>query len=268
MSILTKLSQLSPNLSPATQKKIVVTNNYDMPILTEFLQLNPSQSPELKSIMKTSNSTKSLQSPHKFVKMMKVNSPTTTTISIPNTADDENTTIDEEKSKNQLLTDSIESNLFTDAWNEKNTQALRANFLKKVFGGGDGGSGPSTSNNSSKMSKEKFVRDVSKSLERGEDVVTRMDPRAFESFLTSEVAGDSEPPGLALPLNASRTYPIASCKADSFSASDLASSTLKSTSIASSASGVSPKARTISISLSNVTPSLGFADNLLIRSLA
>ena len=137
MSILTKLSQLSPNLSPATQKKIVVTNNYDMPILTEFLQLNPSQSPELKSIMKTSNS---LQSPHKFVKMMKVNSPTTTTISIPNTADDENTTIDEEKSKNQLLTDSIiESNLFTDAWNEKNTQALRANFLKKVFGG-DGGS--------------------------------------------------------------------------------------------------------------------------------
>ena len=142
MSILTKLSQLSPSLSPATQKKIVVTNNYDMPILTEFLQLNPSQSPELKSIMKTSNSTKSLQSPHKFVKMMKVNSPTTTTtISIPNTADDENTTIDEEKSKNQLLTDSIiESNLFTDAWNEKNTQALRANFLKKVFGGGDGGS--------------------------------------------------------------------------------------------------------------------------------
>ena len=139
MSILTKLSQLSPNLSPATQKKIVVTNNYDMPILTEFLlQLNPSQSPELKSIMKTSNSTKSLQPPHKFVKMMKVNSPTTT-ISIPNTADDENTTIDEEKSKNQLLTDSIESNLFTDVWNETNTQALRANFLKKVFGG-DGGS--------------------------------------------------------------------------------------------------------------------------------
>ena len=141
MSILTKLSQLSSNLSPATQKKIVVTNNYDMPILTEFLQLNPSQSPELKSIMKTSNSTKSLQSPHKFVKMMKVNSPTTT-ISIPNTTDDENT-IDEEKiiSKNQLLTDSIESNLslFTDVWNEKNTQALRANFLKKVFGG-DGGS--------------------------------------------------------------------------------------------------------------------------------
>ena len=142
MSILTKLSQLSPSLSPATQKKIVVTNNYDMPILTEFLQLNPSQSPELKSIMKTSNSTKSLQPPHKFVKMMKVNSPTTT-ISIPNTTDDENT-IDEEKiiSKNQLLTDSIESNLslFTDVWNEKNTQALRANFLKKVFGGGDGGS--------------------------------------------------------------------------------------------------------------------------------
>ena len=139
MSILTKLSQLSPNLSPATQKKIVVTNNYDMPILTEFLQLNPSQSPELKSIMKTSNSTnKSLQSPHKFVKMMKVNSSPTTTISIPNTTDDENT-IDEEKSKNQLLTDSIESNLFTDVWNEKNTQALRANFLKKVFGG-DGGS--------------------------------------------------------------------------------------------------------------------------------
>ena len=141
MSILTKLPQLSSNLSPVTQNKIVVTNNYDMPILTEFLlQLNPSQSPELKSIMKTSNS---LQSPHKFVKMMKVNSsPTTTTnISIPNTADDENTTIDEEKSKNQLLTDSIiESNLFTDAWNEKNTQALRANFLKKVFGGGDGGS--------------------------------------------------------------------------------------------------------------------------------
>jgi len=139
MSILTKLPQLSSNLSPATQNKmIVVTNNYDMPILTEFLlQLNPSQSPELKSIMKTSNS---LQSPHKFVKMMKVNSPTTTNISIPNTADDENTTIDEEKSKNQLLTDSIESNLFTDVWNEKNTQALRANFLKKVFGGGDGGS--------------------------------------------------------------------------------------------------------------------------------
>ena len=139
MSISTELPQLSPSLSTTTQK-IVVTNNYDMPILTEFLQLNPSQSPELKSIMKTSNSTKSLQSPHKFVKMMKVNSPTTTTISIPNTADDENTTIDEEKSKNQLLTDSIiESNLFTDAWNEKNTQALRANFLKKVFGG-DGGS--------------------------------------------------------------------------------------------------------------------------------
>ena len=139
MSILTKLPQLSSNLSPVTQNKIVVTNNYDMPILTEFLlQLNPSQSPELKSIMKTSNS---LQSPHKFVKMMKVNSPTTT-ISIPNTTDDENT-IDEEKiiSKNQLLTDSIESNLslFTDVWNEKNTQALRANFLKKVFGG-DGGS--------------------------------------------------------------------------------------------------------------------------------
>ena len=131
MSILTKLSQLSSNLSPATQKKIVVTNNYDMPILTEFLQLNPSQSPELKSIMKTSNSTnKSLQPPHKFVKM---------TRSIPNTADDENTTIDEEKSKNQLLTDSIESNLFTDVWNEENTQALRVNFLKKVFGG-DGGS--------------------------------------------------------------------------------------------------------------------------------
>ena len=137
MSILTKLPQLSSNLSPVTQNKIVVTNNYDMPILTEFLlQLNPSQSPELKSIMKTSNS---LQSSHKFVKMMKVNSPTTTTISIPNTADDENTTIDEEKSKNQLLTDSIESNLFTDVWNETNTQALRANFLKKVFGG-DGGS--------------------------------------------------------------------------------------------------------------------------------
>ena len=141
MSILTKLPQLSSNLSPVTQNKIVVTNNYDMPILTEFLlQLNPSQSPELKSIMKTSNS---LQSSHKFVKMMKVNSPTTTTttnISIPNTADDKNTTIDEEKSKNQLLTDSIiESNLFTDAWNEKNTQALRANFLKKVFGGGGSG---------------------------------------------------------------------------------------------------------------------------------
>ena len=141
MSILTKLPQLSSNLSPATQNKIVVvTNNYDMPILTEFLlQLNPSQSLELKSIMKTSNS---LQSPHKFVKMMKVNSsPTTATnISIPNTADDKNTTIDEETSKNQLLTDSIESNLslFTDVWNEKNTQALRANFLKKVFGGGDG----------------------------------------------------------------------------------------------------------------------------------
>ena len=139
MSILTKLPQLSSNLSPVTQNKIVVTNNYDMPILTEFLlQLNPSQSPELKSIMKTSNS---LQSPHKFVKMMKVNSSPTTTISIPNTTDDENT-IDEEKiiSKNQLLTDSIESNLslFTDVWNEKNTQALRANFLKKVFGGGDG----------------------------------------------------------------------------------------------------------------------------------
>ena len=124
MSILTKLSQPSSNLSPATQKKmIVVTNNYDMPILTEFLQLNPSQSPELKSI-KTSNSTKSLQPPHKFVKMMmKVNSPTT---------------IDEEKiisNKNQLLTDSIESNLslFTDVWSEKNTQALRANW-KKVFG--------------------------------------------------------------------------------------------------------------------------------------
>ena len=122
MSILTKLSQPSSNLSPATQKKmIVVTNNYDMPILTEFLQLNPSQSPELKSI-KTSNSTKSLP-PHKFVKMMKVNSPTT---------------IDEEKiisNKNQLLTDSIESNLslFTDVWSEKNTQALRANW-KKVFG--------------------------------------------------------------------------------------------------------------------------------------
>ncbi len=131
MSILTKLPQLSSNLSPVTQNKIVVTNNYDMPILTEFLlQLNPSQSPELKSIMKTSNSTnKSLQPPHKFVKM---------TRSIPNTADDENTTIDEEKSKNQLLTDSIESNLFTDVWNEENTQALRANFLKKVFGGGDG----------------------------------------------------------------------------------------------------------------------------------
>ena len=131
MSILTKLPQLSSNLSPVTQNKIVVTNNYDMPILTEFLlQLNPSQSPELKSIMKTSNSTKSLQPPHKFVKM---------TRSIPNTADDKNTTIDEETSKNQLLTDSIESNLFTDVWNEKNTQALRANFLKKVFGG-DGGS--------------------------------------------------------------------------------------------------------------------------------
>ena len=100
MSILTKLPQLSSNLSPVTQNKIVVTNNYDMPILTEFLlQLNPSQSPELKSIMKTSNS---LQSPHKFVKMMKVNSsPTTTTnISIPNTADDKNTTIDEKKYKN------------------------------------------------------------------------------------------------------------------------------------------------------------------------
>ena len=141
MSILTKLPQLSSNLSPVTQNKIVVTNNYDMPILTEFLlQLNPSQSPELKSIMITSNS---LQSSHKFVKMMKVNSPTTTTttnISIPNTPDDENTTIDEEKSKNQLLTDSIESNLFTDVWNETNTQALRANFLKKVFGGGDGDS--------------------------------------------------------------------------------------------------------------------------------
>ena len=140
MSILTKLPQLSSNLSPVTQNKIVVTNNYDMPILTEFLlQLNPSQSPELKSIMKTSNS---LQSPHKFVKMMKVNSsPTTTTnISIPNTADDENTTIDEEKSKNQLLTDSIESNLFTDVWNEENTQALRVNFLKKVFGGDGSGS--------------------------------------------------------------------------------------------------------------------------------
>ena len=136
MSILTKLPQLSSNLSPVTQNKIVVTNNYDMPILTEFLlQLNPSQSPELKSIMKTSNSTKSLQSPHKFVKMMKVNSPTTT-ISIPNTTDDENT-IDEEKiiSKNQLLTDSIESNLslFIDVWSEKNTQTLRTN-LKKVFG--------------------------------------------------------------------------------------------------------------------------------------
>ena len=122
MSILTELPQLSPSLSPTTQKKIVVTNNYDMPILTEFLQLNPSQSPELKSI-KTSNSTKSLQPPHKFVKMMmKVNSPTT---------------IDEEKiiSKNQLLTDSIESNLslFTDVWSEKNTQALWANW-KKVFG--------------------------------------------------------------------------------------------------------------------------------------
>ena len=48
MSILTKLPQLSSNLSPVTQNKIVVTNNYDMPILTEFLlQLNPSQSPEV-----------------------------------------------------------------------------------------------------------------------------------------------------------------------------------------------------------------------------
>ena len=132
MSILTKLSQLSPSLSPATQKKIVVTNNYDMPILTEFLQLNPSQSPELKSI-KTSNSTKSLP-PHKFVKMMKVNSTTNNVISIPNT-DDDNTIDEEIISKNQLLTDSIESNLslFTDVWSEKNTQALRANW-KKAFG--------------------------------------------------------------------------------------------------------------------------------------
>ena len=186
MSILTKLSQLNPNLSPATQKKIVVTNNYDMPILTEFLQLSPSQSPKLKSI-KTSKST------------------TNNVISIPNTDDN---TIDEEIiSKNQLLTDSIKTSLltpthlitvssslsksslkkkkkltldsgrvvvessvshsttplcskrnskkmvvieqsrksqsnlslFTDVWSEKNTQALRANFLKKVFGG-DGGS--------------------------------------------------------------------------------------------------------------------------------
>jgi hypothetical protein len=61
------------------------------------------------------------------------------TRSIQNTTDDENT-IDEEKSKNQLLTDSIESNLFTDVWNEENTQALRVNFLKKVFGGDGSGS--------------------------------------------------------------------------------------------------------------------------------
>ena len=185
MSILTALPQLSPSLSTTTQK-IVVTNNYDMPILTEFLQLSPSQSPKLKSI-KTSKST------------------TNNVISIPNTDDN---TIDEEIiSKNQLLTDSIETSLltpthlitvssslsksslkkkkkltldsgrvvvessvshsttplcskrnskkmvvieqsrksqsnlslFTDVWSEKNTQALRANFLKKVFGG-DGGS--------------------------------------------------------------------------------------------------------------------------------
>ena len=185
MSILTALPQLSPSLSTTTQK-IVVTNNYDMPILTEFLQLSPSQSPKLKSI-KTSKST------------------TNNVISIPNTDDN---TIDEEIiSKNQLLTDSIKTSLltpthlitvssslsksslkkkkkltldsgrvvvessvshsttplcskrnskkmvvieqsrksqsnlslFTDVWSEKNTQALRANFLKKVFGG-DGGS--------------------------------------------------------------------------------------------------------------------------------
>jgi hypothetical protein len=109
MSILTALPQLSPSLSTTTQK-IVVTNNYDMPILTEFLQLSPSQSPKLKSI-KTSKST------------------TNNVISIPNTDDN---TIDEEIiSKNQLLTDSIETSLLTPTHLITVSSSLSKSSLKK-----------------------------------------------------------------------------------------------------------------------------------------
>ena len=87
-----------------TTQKIVVTNNYNMSILTELLQLSPSQSPELKS-MKTSNSTESLL--HKFVNK-KVNSTTDNVISIPDIDDN---VINEIISKGQLLMDSIESSL-------------------------------------------------------------------------------------------------------------------------------------------------------------
>ena len=146
---------------PATQK--IVTNNYDMPILSESPQLSTSLSPELEP-MDTSDPAESL--PHKFVSE-ETDSTTNNVISIPDTDDMANIEI---ISKGQLLLDSMEfperkcrkvameqrrqrqirdqqslSNLplFPDAWTEENNRALKTS-RKRAFGedlGWSGGGG-------------------------------------------------------------------------------------------------------------------------------
>ena len=146
---------------PATEK--IVTNNYDMPIITESPQLSTSLSPELEP-MDTSDPAESL--PHKFVSK-EADSTTNNVISIPDTDDMANIEI---ISKGQLLLDSMEfperkcrkvameqrrqrqirdqqslSNLplFPDAWTEENNRALKTS-RKRAFGedlGWSGGGG-------------------------------------------------------------------------------------------------------------------------------
>ena len=146
---------------PATEK--IVTNNYDMPIITESPQLSTSLSPELEP-MDTSDPAESL--PHKFVSE-ETDSTTNNVISIPDTDDMANIEI---ISKGQLLLDSMEfperkcrkvameqrrqrqirdqqslSNLplFPDAWTEENNRALKTS-RKRAFGedlGWSGGGG-------------------------------------------------------------------------------------------------------------------------------
>ena len=88
---------------PATH---ILTNNYDMPILTESPQLSPSLSPELEP-MDTSDPAESL--PHKSVSE-EADSTTNNVISIPDTDDNANGEI---ISEGLSLLDSMESSLPT-----------------------------------------------------------------------------------------------------------------------------------------------------------
>ena len=154
-------SESMESSGPATEK--IVTNNYDMPIITESPQLSTSLSPELEP-MDTSDPAESL--PHKFVSE-ETDSTTNNVISIPDTDDMANIEI---ISKGQLLLDSMEfperkcrkvameqrrqrqirdqqslSNLplFPDAWTEENNRALKTS-RKRAFGedlGWSGGGG-------------------------------------------------------------------------------------------------------------------------------
>ena len=90
---------------PATQN--IVTNNYDMPILSGSPQLSPSLSPELEP-MDTSDPAESL--PHKSVSE-EADSTTNNVISIPDT--DTDMANSEIISKGQLLLDSMELSLPT-----------------------------------------------------------------------------------------------------------------------------------------------------------